>query len=447
MDGSLSLAQRVGDPTVPTIPLDSASRVLILDDDPTGTQAASAVRIFLAPDRADIRTFFETAEHSAYLLTDARSMDEPEATERLREIVDAIREEAAARGVGCEIILRGDSTLRGHVLAEIDVLDDGRSVIVFAPAYPPAGRVTIDGIHYATVSGRRLPVADTEFGRDPAFAYRESHLAAWFKERGSRRKVELISLATVRAGPEAIRVALRQVALGSIAVPDAVTMSDVRNIAAGLRLARRDGVRLLIRCASSLAAILAGTGPLRVRVTPGTLATRLLVVCGSHTAASTAQLRVLEEHGLSIVELPVGARAPDLDTASERARAALEETGVAVVTTARIRRDSDDPMDVGSRVMANLIRVVARLGPDVDAVIAKGGITSAEVAKGLGARSAEVVGQIEPGVALWLLNLPRPISYTVVPGNVGDPGLLWRLIRRHRSSDGVGRSPAGGQET
>ena len=68
---------------------------------------------------------------------------------------------------------------------------------------------------------------------------------------------------------------------------------------------------------------------------------------------------------------------------------------------------------------------------EVDVVVAKGGITSAEVARtGIGATSAVVLGQVLPGVSVWRLVARdgREVLYVVVPGNVGGPDTLVRVL-------------------
>ncbi len=61
--------------------------------------------------------------------------------------------------------------------------------------------------------------------------------------------------------------------------------------------------------------------------------------------------------------------------------------------------------------MEALTETVANLAVRPRFVISKGGITSQEVAaKGLGARSATVLGQIEAGVPVWRLeDVGRPL--------------------------------------
>lgn len=91
--------------------------------------------------------------------------------------------DAAARARASTEVLRSasilyktvDSTLRGHVSAEIEAVAAvaNRSRVVFAPAFPGAGRVTVDGIQL--VDG--VPVAESAYAADPAHPVRTSRLS------------------------------------------------------------------------------------------------------------------------------------------------------------------------------------------------------------------------------------------------------------------------------
>jgi uncharacterized protein YgbK (DUF1537 family) len=97
------------------------------------------------------------------------------------------------------------------------------------------------------------------------------------------------------------------------------------------------------------------------------------------------------------------------------------------VTSERVRRPTHNTLRHGEQVMTALTTAVRDLLPSVDVVIAKGGITSAEVARvGLGATSATVLGQVAPGISVWRLVAVdgRERLYVVVPGNVGGPDAL-----------------------
>ena len=81
--------------------------------------------------------------------------------------------------------------------------------------------------------------------------------------------------------------------------------------------------------------------------------------------------------------------------------------------------------------MTALTTAVRSLLPEVAVVVSKGGITSAEVARtGIGASSAVVLGQVLPGVSVWRLTShdDRELLYIVVPGNVGAPDTLVRVL-------------------
>jgi len=82
--------------------------------------------------------------------------------------------------------------------------------------------------------------------------------------------------------------------------------------------------------------------------------------------------------------------------------------------------------------MTGLMRVVRALADETDVIVAKGGITSAEVAiSGLDGSIAHVRGQITTGIALWDVTAGdgRVVPEAVVPGNVGDDATLAEVCR------------------
>jgi uncharacterized protein YgbK (DUF1537 family) len=113
--------------------------------------------------------------------------------------------------------------------------------------------------------------------------------------------------------------------------------------------------------------------------------------------------------------------------AAAQARARLVTTGLAIVATERHRRPDHNTLRHGELVMRALTTAVRDLVRDVEAVVAKGGITSAELARtGVGATRARVRGQVLDGVSVWDLVSAEGEDrlYVVVPGNVGSPSTL-----------------------
>jgi uncharacterized protein YgbK (DUF1537 family) len=402
---------------------DDDRRVVVFDDDPTGTQTVSDVDVLLRPTRGRLGAFFRSGARAIYGLTDTRALGRAAALDHLGKIRQEVDRAARRAGQQWVPVLRGDSTLRGHVFAESDLFATTTSVLLFVPAFPEGGRITADGRQFVMIGGREVNSADTEFAADPTFGYRARDLVSWVAEVGGPRPTTVIPLSALRTvGPTAVSTVLQQARPGTVVIPEATTGDDLRVIATGLRLAESGGREVVLRCASSFAAIRAGLVSRAIRTIDVAAPQRVLIACGSVTAASTTQLAALAARDIGIVET-------DPTTTPRRfakdVRARLEEDGVAVLATPRARTD-DRSLASGAAVMDRLADVVRLVRSDVDAVIAKGGITSGRMAISLGADVARVNGQVAPGVAVWTLRLAadRPMPYVVVPGNVGDEHTL-----------------------
>jgi uncharacterized protein YgbK (DUF1537 family) len=422
---------------------------VVLDDDPTGTQAVTGVPVVLDIDADHLRRVAQGAR-AVHVLTNVRAL-EPAAAERLTYAAAGAARAALPRS---RIVLRGDSTLRGHVLEEVRAVtraafDGVLPVLLLVPALPAAGRVTRGGVHWLTADGDRRPLHETEFARDGTFAYGSSRLLAWADERtggllaaADGTEVDLDRLRADGAG--AVRDAI--LAAGAVGrpaacAPDAETVDDLRTIAAGLVAAETAGARVLVRCAPTFAGVLSGSlapGPVPApRAGDG----GTLVVCGSYVSGTTLQLEHLRDAlGLEPIEPDVRALASpgDADQEAERvaahAGAALADDGLALVATPRVRPAGLTSLDAGERIARGLAQVVARLPRLPDVLVAKGGITSQVVLEhGVGVREAHVAGPVATGVALWDVTARgRALSYLVFPGNVGGPDHLTAVVRMVR---------------
>lgn len=419
-------------------------KTIVLDDDPTGTQSATGVTVLLEVS-ADLLTDALRDAESVYVQTNSRALDETAAialTKRIR----ADGEEAARRlGTEVRFVLRGDSTLRGHVFAETAVFLDDTAVMLFVPAFPEGGRTTKGGVHFVRVAGRDVPADQSEYADDPVFSFSTAVLVDYVTQKSGRAS-HPVSLDAVRNGGLA-RVLLEAEA-GSVVLPDAVDAGDIAAIAAAALEAASAGARIVVRSAAPLAAELAGVSshgllatPLRAEAGP------VLLVCGSHTRGATAQLAsVVAAWGEpAVIDTGKALDAPltaGLDAAAQ-ARDSLARQHLAIVTTERDRSAAHNTLAHGEKVMSALTAAVRNLLPEVTVVVSKGGITSAEVARvGIGASSARVLGQVLPGVSVWEMDAHdgRTILYVVVPGNVGEPDTLTRVL------DALNLPPAGERE-
>ncbi|MBF4568093.1 four-carbon acid sugar kinase family protein [Plantibacter sp. VKM Ac-2880] len=405
-------------------------KTLILDDDPTGTQSASGVDVLLEWDADLLETALGSAD-AVYLLTNTRAVPEDEAVSLLERTRDQAAEAGRRLGERIHVVLRGDSTLRGHVFPETAVFTGDRSVIVFVPAFPEGGRTTIDGTHYVRIGDETLPAHETEYAQDPVFPFRSGHLPDYVREQSGREAAHF-GLAGLRDGATEFRAALRDAVPGTVLLPDAETGDDVRIIAQAVTAAWADGADVVVRSASPLAAAIAGVesdGLLPSPLVSEPIA--VLLVCGSHTIGATRQLAPVEAAFGPAETVPTSDALQDPvatgRAVAEVARPRLAATGFAAISSERERDAAHNTLDHGERVMIALTSATAALRRSVEVVVSKGGITSAEVARvGLGARRARVLGQVLPGVSVWSVVTPEDEEklYVVVPGNVGDPSTL-----------------------
>jgi len=114
-------------------------------------------------------------------------------------------------GLSLEIVSRSDSTLRGHVVAEVRAIDavrreqtgKGYDAVLFVPSFLEAGRVTANDVHMARVGGAFVPWArPSSPGR--SFGYRSSNLKEFLVEKSggalSTGDVHSVSLEDIRLG-------------------------------------------------------------------------------------------------------------------------------------------------------------------------------------------------------------------------------------------------------
>ncbi|GAB3598167.1 four-carbon acid sugar kinase family protein [Microbacterium tumbae] len=409
---------------------------VVLDDDPTGTQEVTGVPVLLSRDPEALERLL--GDHDAvFVLTNTRAMPEDEATALIRALIDDVHRAERVLGVTALVVQRGDSTLRGHVFAEIDAAG-GDDVVVFCPAFPAGGRRTVDGVHLVNVSGEWLNAADTEFADDPVFGYTARSQVEYVGEKGRGRT-------GVSVGVSDFAEALRTARPRTVLLPDAQSDEEIRTIAGEIENAVAEGARIVVRSAAPLAAYLAHAKSAALldpdRVAAASAGSReggVLVVVGSHTGATGEQLAALLADGVPSHELSTDAALEDAGSAgralADAARAQLRE-GAVVISSERHRRAEHATLDHAEAVMRGLTTATAALADGAIAVVAKGGITSAEVARtGLGRRTAWVAGQLLPGVSLWIFSddpshVDRPgLLYAVVPGNIGTEQTLRQVF-------------------
>lgn len=429
-------------------------KLVVLDDDPTGTQTVCDVPVITRWSLPLLQRELRTKGPCFYVLTNSRALTEVEARALMRDVASALRQAAHATGVNVTIVSRSDSTLRGHFPAETDVLQEELgpfTATLVMPYFEEGGRYTLNGRHYVVDGSKLVAAAETPFARDASFGYRSSDLADWIEEKSlgrvAARDVIKLALDDVRRGPARVAAILAQLPQGSHCVVDACDPRDARVVALATITAEQAGARFLYRTAASFVAARLGFDAVpRWQPTGAEVAGKVggLVVVGSYVPKTTAQLEALRrEPGLHSVELDVSRLlAQGTQSAHEIATAITDITGAlaagrdVVLFTSRkliVGEDAAASLAIGRTVSQSLVAVVKGLATAPRFLVAKGGITSSDIAtKGLNTSRAFVLGPIIPGVPVWRLgddsrfpNLP----YVVFPGNVGATESLADVVR------------------
>ena len=424
----------------------SETKIIVLDDDPTGSQTVHSCLLLTRWDATTLREAILDESPLFFVLTNTRGMAAEPAADITREVCRNLKQaladlKKAGRDINPILVSRSDSTLRGHYPVETDVIASELGPFdahFLVPAFFEGGRITRDSVHYLMVQGKPVPVHETEFARDSVFGYRHSYLPDYVEEKTAGRieaaQVERFLLADVR-GDNLPR--LMQLHGNACCVVDAETQNDLNHFAEQLRVAAGRGKRFLFRSAASLLTALARLPAQPVAAQdmaryvrgnkPGA------VIVGSHVKKTTAQLeQLLKMPGVTPIEvnvehLPAGHDAL-LASIVDQCGQCHAAGHAAVVFTSRLERvfpDQAARLAFGAEISAFLMDVVRNLPRSLGFLISKGGITSNDVlSAGLALRTSRVVGQILPGCSVVCCPPDHPrypdLPVVIFPGNVGD---------------------------
>lgn len=441
-------------------------RILVLDDDPTGSQCVSGVDVAFDTDPSIAADVLKEPGSTCFVLTNTRALDEDAAVKMNHEIVAGVLNESSHRD-GLHVVSRSDSTLRGHVIEEPNAIADvllehGLEVdaFLFCPAMIEAGRFTKDDVHFAKVDGVEKRVEDTDFAKDATFGYSHSNLAEFLEERSGReiqaKDCLSIGLTDIReGGVQRVKSLLQQAKNRRWVIVNATEYSDMDVVAKAVGELESQGRVFVSRCGPSFVRSLAGQHRARV-LTEDALqidssrSSHGLVVVGSHVGLTSQQLAELQSRGghlefeLQVPKLLDSAtRESHINEISSNIINQLASSDCVVYTSRElISTDSKaESLEIARQVsdaVVAVVRAVCKAHPAW--IVAKGGITSHEVAaSGLGIRRAKVEGQFYEGqISLFTAtDAPddvRGVPYVVFPGNVGGTGALAEVVQRLRNA-------------
>jgi uncharacterized protein YgbK (DUF1537 family) len=413
-------------------------KTIIIDDDPTGCQTVHGVNVLLKWTGEILKQALN--EHDViFLITNSRSLPESKAIKVNKEITALIKTISSEFKI--RIISRGDSTLRGHFFAETKaIIDELGNVdgVVFCPFFYEGGRVTKNNIHYVVTNGQEIPAHDTEFSNDPDFPFETSYLPDYAEKKSGgywkSNDVVSIGLETIRnKGVDGILKQLAEVVTEQMIIVNAENYDDLEIFAVAAKKAELQGKKFLYRTAASFVKAITGIQAAPFYRPSKKLKTGL-VIAGSFVGKTTEQLEYLvAKMKTQPIVIHIERIAASFENYKDEIVGQIEDqlsTGaIPVVYTQRsFLRDVGSGQGINSSeaISEFLCGVVSQINSPLDFIVAKGGITSYDIAKkALKMDSAIVLGQVIKGVPVWKAN---KLLYVVFPGNVGDNQSLHQVI-------------------
>lgn len=463
-------------------------RLVVIDDHPSGSQSMSGVPVLSAWSPDQIEWAMGTGCPCFYIVVGTRALSVAAAEDRYLDVVSAVLEVAKERGEDVTFVIRSDSTLRGYFPLDTDIvvnaIETSTSVkvdgVVLVPAFPEAGRITVDSTQYVeSWPGEFQPVGETRFGKETRFPFSSSELREWVAERSRGRyraeSVKRIPLDVVRDDPNAVAAVLMNARHAEPVVVDAVTEEDLRSVAIGATTAESMGKTFVYRVGPPYVRAAVGqpvAAPLSlddlaaIRGTRGTPEGGGLVVVGTPVPLTRRQLRVLETRR-TIRDVPVSVpalldsrRASHVEEVVRRAAEGLEGGNV-MVRLSEMHVDTEVTGDFAidprvGRAVSEICHRIAKMRP-LSFVVARGGSVVQAVAHGLGVRRATVAGPLLDGIiSLWepLHGPIEGVPFAVYAGGVGtDESLadivdkLSGIVPSERLRPATGAAPPAGVRT
>lgn len=429
-------------------------KIIVLDDDPTGSQTVHSCLLLMRWDVDTLRLGLRDKSPIFFVLTNTRSLTPHQAASVTREVTRNLKAALEAEDIQDFLIVsRSDSTLRGHYPIETDVIAQELGAFdahFLVPAFFEGGRVTRDSVHYLIIDGVPTPVHETEFARDSVFGYTSSYLPDYVEEKTKGRipasSVERFLLTDIRSGKDvtgkiSTLERLKSLTGNKCVAVDAETQDDLNSFAKDILTAASYGKRFLFRSAASLLTALAKLPPQPVSAEDMSQYVRGgkpgAIIVGSHVKKTSQQLDVLlQEKNIVGIEVDVAQLLDDslqqpgklLNSSLEKVHAAHNTGKTPVVYTSReelVFADMQTRLQFGADVSALLMDIVHGLPADIGFLISKGGITSNDVlSKGLALTSARLLGQILAGCSIVRTGADHPqfpnLPVVLFPGNVGD---------------------------
>ncbi|SEQ75992.1 Uncharacterized conserved protein YgbK, DUF1537 family [Hyunsoonleella jejuensis] len=429
---------------------------IVIDDDPTGNQTVYDIPLLTNWDKETILNEFKNETPVFFILTNSRSLSEEKSSEIYTEISKNIAEASKLTNREFTIISRSDSTLRGH-FSEIEAIKQTiavqEAISFFIPVMFEGGRVSVNDTHYISDSDFLTPVNETPFAEDHTFAYSNANLKAYIEEKTNGKiiasNVYSFSINTIRSF-DVVSLSKQIIALkaNQFCIANALNYNDLDKFTHAILLAEASGKMIFFRTSSSFVPSYIGQQPKGLLSSKEILNSSNhcggLTIVGSYVKKSSLQLNAALNHYTKdcIVEIDVetilGKQSNEyVVSIISKIEGNLTQGKDVIVYTSRTLisgKDTASNINIASKVSNTLVSLIKTLNVRPKYILAKGGITSHDLAtKGLGMKRSKVLGQIEAGIPVWSMGKETKfpdLLYIVFPGNVGNENSLLKIIQK-----------------
>ncbi|PNZ39273.1 four-carbon acid sugar kinase family protein [Mammaliicoccus vitulinus] len=428
-------------------------KIVVLDDDPTGTQTVKDLPVYTDWTESLLTDAFEQPNNMFYILTNSRALNALETTQLHQELSKNIENVSQKLNKPYLIISRGDSTLRGHFYLEPNVLNETATkpfnAVFYLPEFFEGDRYTYKGIHYLKEDNQYIPVSESEFANDTTFGFDSTSMADFIEEKSQgeikSENVFHITLDQIRnREKEQILNTFGDLNNFDAVVVDALNDEDMDYFTACLvEYLKYHNKKFIFRTAASFVKSICET--------PGEIINLQnykknnnggIIIVGSHVKKSSSQLNhLLENANINAIEFDVKAVTQSnfqdyIDKLTTEVENIITKGKDVVIYTSRdvIKTgDLTNNLSISTNISNGLVSIIKRLSIQPNFIIAKGGITSSDVAtKGLNIKKAKVIGQITKGVPVWLTGNEAKyhhMPYVIFPGNVGEVDTLTKVYK------------------
>tara|TARA_B100000900_G_scaffold404145_1_gene412118 strand:+ start:575 stop:1930 length:1356 start_codon:yes stop_codon:yes gene_type:complete len=442
-------------------------KIIVIDDDPTGSQTVHDCLLLLKWDYQTIYRGLRSNTNLLFILANTRALSEKDTKKRLEEICISLKKVFEALCFASQdyiVISRGDSTLRGHNFLEPYIINKflGPFDATFhIPAFIEGDRTTINGNHYVN----NIPVHETIFAKDKVFGFDTSKIKDLLYEK-SKQKISLNQIKNILLQDvEELEIRknnrvyqfIKHLTNNVHVIIDSTDYSHLDKISL-LFKQLLNKKRFLFRTAASF---ISSVSNIQINDKSNNYYSKLrrknnkdefmkgLVVVGSCVDLTTIQLnKVLEITSFKAIEIDVFSfyklyKVKD-NTYQVKSlkrnilnsiRLHMSNSFIPVLFTSRkfiFTKDINDLINFQNYLSRFIAEIVSEIKDEIGYLISKGGITSNTIlSSGFQADSVYLEGQILTGISLVTLQMKNKkgkLPIVTFPGNLGKEISLIRAI-------------------